>query len=150
MFGNIFEDIITLRLKDIYTNLNTIAKIKPYDKLYHDEKNIFIEDSYIQSVKRWYRGSGRTDTIKFVKYILTQSYFQLESLKKCQDIESVYLHMNLLNSLKNATIGLFNLKLTYLTDTTINYEIQKNINYINNFFFINENTNDLDKTSIRS
>ena len=134
MFSDIFEDIITLRLKDIYENLNTIAKIKPYDKLYHDEKNIFIEDSYIPSVKRWYRGSGRTDTIKFIKYILTQSYFQLESLKKCSDSESVYLHMTLLNSLKSATNGLLNLKITYSTDVTINYEIQKNINYINKFF----------------
>lgn len=134
MFSDIFEDIITLRLKDIYENLNTIAKIKPFDKLYHDEKNIFIEDSYIPSVKRWYRGSGRKDTIKFIRYILTQSYFQLESLKKCTDSESVYLHMTLLNSLKSATNGLLNLKMTYSTDVTINYEIQKNINYINKFF----------------
>lgn len=134
MFSDIFEDIITLRLKDIYENLNTIAKIKPYDKLYHDETNIFIEDSYVPSVKRWYRGSGRTDTIKFIKYILTQSYFQLESLKKCSDSKSVYLHMTLLNSLKSATNGLLNLKITYSTDVTINYEIQKNINYINKFF----------------
>lgn len=134
MFSDIFEDIITLRLKDIYENLNTIAKIKPYDKLYHDEKNIFIEDSYVPSVKRWYRGSSRTDTIKFIKYILTQSYFQLESLKKCSDSKSVYLHMTLLNSLKSATNGLINLKMTYSTDLTINYEIEKNINYINKFF----------------
>ncbi len=134
MFSDIFEDIITLQLKDIYENLNTIAKIKLYDKLYHDEKNIFIEDSYIPSVKRWYRGSGRRDTIKFIRYILTQSYFQLESLKKCSDSVSVYHHMTLLNSLKSATNGLLNLKMTYLTDVTINYEIQKNINYINKFF----------------
>jgi len=134
MFGDIFEDIITLRLKDIYENLNTIAKIKPHDKLYHDNKNIFIEDSYVPSIQRWYRGSSRIDTIKFIRYILIQSFFQLESLKKCQDAESVYLHKSLLNGLKNATVGLLNLKITYSSDTMINYEIQKNINYINKFF----------------
>jgi hypothetical protein len=134
MFSDIFEDIITLRLKDIYDNLNTIAKIKPYDKLYHDEKNIFIEDSYIPSIKRWYRGSSRIDTIKFIKYTLVQSYFQLESLKKCVDSESIYLHMTLLNSLKNCIKGLENLQITYSGDSVINYEIKKNINYINKFF----------------
>jgi hypothetical protein len=134
MFGNIFEDIVTLQLKDIYINLNTIAKIQPHDKLYHDDKNIFIEDSYVPSVKRWYRGSGRSDTINFIKYILTQSYFQLESLKKCSDPESLYLHMTLLNGLKSATNGLLNLKITYSSDITITYLIQKNINYINKFF----------------
>ena len=134
MFSDIFEDIITLRLKDIYDNLYTIAKIQPHDKLYHDDKNIFIENSYVPSIRRWYRGSSRTDTIIFIKYILTQSYFQLESLKKCSDSESMYLHVSLLNSLKNATNGLLNLKITYSSDSAIIYQIQKNIDYINKFF----------------
>ena len=134
MFNNIYEDIITMSLKAVHENLNTIAKIKPDDKLYHNEINIFIEDSYIPSIKRKYRGSGRVDTMKFVKYILTQAYFQLELLNKRSDPESVYLHMNLLNGLKGAIIGLANLQITYGTDTTITYEIQKNINYINKFF----------------
>jgi hypothetical protein len=123
-----------MRLKDIYKNLNTIAKIKPNDKLYHDEKNLFIEDSYVPCISRWYRGSSRTDTIKFIKYILTQSYFQLESLRNNNGTESIYLHMNLLNLLKESIKGLLNLKITYSNDQTIIYEIQKNINYINKFF----------------
>jgi hypothetical protein len=135
MFGDIFEDIITMRLKDVYDNLNTISQIKPYDKLYHDDKNIFIENSYVPCLRRWYRGSSRTDTSNFIKYILTQSYFQLESLKKSSDSESEYLRTTLANSLKNSIKGLENLKITYLTDLTFNYEIQKNINYINNFCF---------------
>jgi hypothetical protein len=134
MFTDIFDDIITLKLNDLYDNLNTIAKIKPYDKLYHDEKNIFIEDSYFPSIKRWYRGSSRLDTVKFIKYILTQSYFQLETLKKSSDSKSIYLHMTLLNSLKNSINGLSNLKITYSSDPKINYELEKNINYINKFF----------------
>lgn len=134
MFNNIFDDIITLKLNDICDNLNTIAKIKPHDKLYHDEKNIFIEDSYIPSIKRWYRGSSRNDTIKFIKYILTQAYFQFETLKKCSDSKSIYLHMTLSKSLKNSTNGLSNLKITYSSDPKIIYEIQKNINYIDKFF----------------
>jgi hypothetical protein len=134
MFNNIFEDIITMSLKEVFDNLNTISKIKPYDKLYHDEKFIYIEDSYVPSIKRWYRGSGREPTIKFIKYILTQGYFQLELLKKRTDPESIYLHVNLLNSLKCTINGLTNLQETYSSDQNICYQIQKNINSINKLF----------------
>lgn len=134
MLNNIFEDMIKMSLKTVYENLNIIAKIKPNDKLYHNETNIFLEDSYIPSIKRKFRGSGREDTIKFIKYILTQAYFQLELLNKRTDPESVYLHMNLLNSLKCAITGLSNLQITYSSDIITTYKIQKNINYINNFF----------------
>lgn len=134
MFNNIFEDIISMSLKEVYDNLNTISQIKPNDKLYHDEKFIYIEDSYIPFIKRRYRGSGREDTIKFIKYIITQSFFQLELLKKRSDSESVYLHMNLLNSLKKSISGLTNLQETYLSDVNVCYQIKKNINYINKIF----------------
>jgi hypothetical protein len=131
MFGNIFEDIITLRIEDINTNLNTIANIKPFDKLYFDQKYIFIDNSYVPSIQRWFRGSNRINTIKFIKYILVQSYFQLEYLKKCNNYESTFLHNTLLNGLKNAKNGLANLKITYSADSNTTDEIQNNINYIN-------------------
>jgi hypothetical protein len=134
MLDNIFEDIISMSLKTVCENLNTIGKIKPNDKMYHNEQYILIENSYIPFIKRKFRGSSRTDTINFIKYILTQSYFQLELLKKRSDPESIYLHMNLLNGLKYAIDGLGNLQITYSTDTNITYEIQKYKNYINKFF----------------
>ncbi len=134
MFNNIYEDIIKMSLKNVYENLSTIAKIKLNDKLYHDETNVFIEDSYIPSIKRKYRGSGRADTVKFIKYIFTQAHFQLELLNKRTDPESIHLHMNLLNGFKSTIAGLTNLQTTYESDISITYEIQKNINYINKFF----------------
>jgi hypothetical protein len=134
MINNIFENIISMSLKDIYENLQTISQIKPFDKIYHDDTKIYLEDSYVPSVKRWFRGSSRIKSILFIKYILTQSFFQYELLKKRTDSESLYLHMTLLNSLKNSTIGLINLQKTYESDINICYQIQKQINYINNFF----------------
>lgn len=134
MFNNIFEDIITISLKDINNNLITLSKIKCNDKLYHYKQKIYLEDSYIPSIKRWYRGSSRDDTNKFIKYILTQAFFQAELLKKRNDTESIFLHNTLLNNLKNAIGGLVNLQKTYNTDLDTNYQIQKNINYINKFF----------------
>jgi hypothetical protein len=134
MINNIYEDVITLSIKEINENLLVISKIKENDKLYHDENKLYIEDSYLPSVQRWYRGSSRTDTIKFIKYILTQTFFQFELLKKRHDDESIFLHNNLLNNLKNANRGLLNLQKTYNDDMEISYQIQKNINYIKKFF----------------
>ncbi len=134
MFNNIFEDIISMNLKDINENLIILSKIKLNDKLYHDENKIYIEDSYIPSIKRWYRGSSRDDTNKFIKYIFTQAFFQLELLKKRHDTESIFLQNTLLNNLKNTISGLTNLQKTYSNDLDTSYQIQKNINYINKFF----------------
>jgi len=134
MFNNIFEDIISMNLKDINENLITLSKIKLNDKLYHDENKIYLEDSYIPSLKRWYRGSSRDDTNKFIKYILTQAFFQSELLKKRNDIESIFLHNTLLNNFKNAVSGLTNLQKTYSSDLDASYQIQKNINYIKKLF----------------
>jgi hypothetical protein len=134
MFNNIFENIISMSLKDIYENLQTISQIRPFDKVYHNNNKLYLEDSYIPSVRRWFRGSSRAKTIKFIKYILTQSFFQYELLKKRNDSESVYLNMSLLNYLKNSIAGLVNLQKTYEYDIKICYQIQKQINYVNNFF----------------
>lgn len=134
MFNNIFEDIISMSLKDINKNLIILSKVKLNDKLYHDENKIYIEDSYIPSIKRWYRGSSRDDTNKFIKYIFTQAFFQLELLKKRNDTESIFLQNTLLNNLKSTVSGLTNLQKTYSNDLDTSYQIQKNINYINKFF----------------
>jgi hypothetical protein len=134
MFNNIFDDVITMQLQDIYNNLNTISTIKPFDKIYHNDKNILIEDSYLPFISRYYRGSNRNDTIKFIKYILTQSFFHLEMLKNSLDKKSYYLYITLKNTLKNSIVGLINLQKTYCKDTKIVYEIQKNINFINNLY----------------
>lgn len=134
MLNNIFEEIITMSLKDINNNLQTISKIKPDEKLYHYENNLYLEDSYVPSIKRWYRGSSRTDTNIFIKYILTQAFFQSELLKKRYDDESVNLHNALLNNLKSAINGLQNLKETYKLDDEFCFKIDKNIKYINKFF----------------
>lgn len=133
MINNIYEDIITMNLKTINENLVIISNIKPYDKLYHDDTKLYIEQSLIPSLKRWFRGSSRTDTVKFIKYILTQAFFQYEMLKKRFDCESIFLYNNLLNNLKNANNGLVNLQKTYADDLEISYQIQKNINSINKF-----------------
>ena len=134
MFNNIFEDVITMNLKDIYENLYVISQIKPFDKLYHSDQKLYLEDSYVPSVKRWYRGSSRTDTLNFIKYIIAQAFFQNELLKKRIDSDSVHLHMKILNGLKGASNGLTNLQKTYEKDMDISYQIQKQINYINKFF----------------
>lgn len=130
--NNIFEDIISMSIKDILENLNTISQIKPFDKLFHDEYKIYLEDSYVPSVKRWFRGSGRLDTVKFIKYIFIQTQFQMDLLTKRTDSESVFLHRCLLNSLKNTNIGLINLQKTYENDTDICRRIQKLIIIIDN------------------
>lgn len=134
MFNNIFEDITTMNLKDVYNNLITISQIKPFDKLYHYENILYIEDSYVPCVKRWYRGSSRLDTVKFIKYIYIQTFFHNELLKKRIDNESIFLQMTLLNNLKNSIKGLINLMKTYETDLEISYKIKKQIDNINNFF----------------
>lgn len=132
--NNIFEDIISMNIKDILDNLNTISQIKPHDKLYHDETKIYIENAYIPSITRWYRGSGRLDTLKFIKYIFTQTSFQLDLLAKRKDSDSIYLHRCLLNGLKNTNIGLLNLQKTYENDMEIYRKIYKIMNNIQKIF----------------
>jgi hypothetical protein len=134
MIHNIYEEIISLSVDDIFENLEVLSQIKPNDKLYHTDTKIYIEDSYFPSVKRWYRGSSRNETVKFIKYVLTQTFFQIELLKKRIDFDSIILHMSLLNYLKNTIDGLQNLQKTYENDIDICYQIQKQINYIKNLF----------------
>jgi hypothetical protein len=132
--NNIFEVIISMSMTDILENLNTISQIRPFDKLYHNEHKIYLEDSYIPSVKRWIRGSGRIDTIKFIKYIFTQSCFQMDLLTKRTDSDSVFLHRCLMNSIKNTQNGLLNLQKTYESDNNIYNQIQQLIIIIHKLF----------------
>lgn len=134
MITNIFDIVIEMRYQDIIDNLHTISKIKPYDKMYNNDTKLFIESSYIPQIARYLRGSNRTKTIQFIKYILTQTFFHIELLKKRSDSESVFLNKSILNALKESSKGLENLKITYKTDVNVCEQIDKNIKYMNNFF----------------
>lgn len=128
---NIFEDIIEMSIKDIFINIDTISKIKPNEKFYHNGKFIYLDQSYFPSIKRKITGSNKFSTLRFIKYVITQSFFQLQMLRSNSDTQSIFLYKNLLNRLKTVNLGLENLKLTYESNIDFVNQTNKIINWLN-------------------
>lgn len=149
-------------IDNILYKLKIISSIKQGDKLYCLDDNIFIDNSYIQSISRYIHNQNRNDAIQNIQecidnviYITDFIYRNEISVKKnikekeqrqlntffkeCNDkiLKKFYIKMN------NSIEGLNNLKLTYNEDLSIKtiidlliQKIQTRITKIDNILVI--------------
>jgi len=122
---------IQLTLEDIFVNLRLISKIEVGDKLIRIEKHVNIDNSYFQSITRWFNGSNRKESINFINLVLNKSFELNDKILSNKTEESAQILLRLNNDMKNALNGLFNLKQTYSTDKLIQSEIDVMIDNIN-------------------
>ena len=125
-------------INNILYKLTIISHIKQGDKLYFNDNNIFIDESYIQSVSRYLYNQNRTicteninDIIDDVVYITDFIYrnelsIQKNLKEKDERQQKTFFResnekilKNFLIKMTGATEGLTNLKLTYNNDINI-------------------------------
>lgn len=114
---------IELNIEDIFINLRLISKIEVGNKLVQTDKYVNIDTSYLPSLTRWYNGSNRNETIKFMSLIFDKAFEINDKLLSLKTDESVQTLLRLGTELKNTIIGLSNLKQTYSNDKLIQSEI---------------------------
>lgn len=152
-------------IDNILYKLKIMSYIKQGDKLYCLDDNIYIDNSYIQSISRFLYSQNRNDAISYIKnsvenviYITDFIYRNEISVKKnIKEQEQRQLNTFFRESndkilkkfyikMTNAIEGLTNLKLTYNDDlsikTTIDLLIQKlqtRISKIDNILIVSLN-----------
>ena len=109
-------------LSDYLLDLKVISKIKAFNKLIVRDEHINIDDTYFQSVKRYFNNDSREITINYINEInlgiekeiqnILSNYDQLNNLR---DTPSNLL-INISQNLNLATGGLRNLIVTYGED----------------------------------
>lgn len=133
-YGDTTYDVdkkLDFTIDDIFVNLTLISKIEIGHKLVQNGKYINIDNSYFQSVTRWFYGANRNSTLHFINLVLHKAYeimFELYTQLNVQ--ESVQLLLRLNNELKNSINGLTNLKQTYYYDKLVQSEIDVMIDNI--------------------
>jgi hypothetical protein len=114
---------LILNTEDIFVNLRLISKIEVGNKLIQTEKHVNIDNSYFQSISRWYRGANRNTSIRFISVILGKAFELNDELLDDKSEDSVQILLRLNSDLKNSLNGLNNLKQTYYSDKLIQSEI---------------------------
>jgi|LauGreDrversion4_2_1035121.scaffolds.fasta_scaffold195293_2 hypothetical protein len=139
---------ISLSLEDIFINLTLLSKIDVGDKLIQNGnmKHINIDTSYFQFITRWFKGSNRNNSLKFINHVLNKAFEYNDNMLEEKSEKSAVTVFRLTADLKNSLNGLNNLKQTYSTDKLIQSELDvmidnvrtkldlnsKNLNFINN------------------
>ena len=114
---------LILSTEDIFVNLRLISKIEVGNKLIQTDKHVNIDNSYFQSISRWYRGANRNTSIRFISVILGKAFELNDELLDDKTEDSVQILLRLNSDLKNSLNGLNNLKQTYCSDKLIQSEI---------------------------
>ncbi len=127
---NYFSIPTTFTLEEIFINLTLISKIEIGNKLFHTDKYVNIDNSYFQSIYRWYNNIDRNSSIKFINFILNESFIFNSRLLDENTPDSNLLLFRLTTGLKNAINGLTNLKQTYTCDKLIQSELDVMIDNI--------------------
>ena len=132
---NNIENIINLNknellLEDIFINLRLLSKLEVGNKLIHNNKNLNIDNSYLQFVTRWFNGNNRENNLIFINQTLNNAFIKSEKLISLNTNESIQLFLRLTTDLKNSINGLLNLKQTYYYDKLIQSEIDVMIDNI--------------------
>ena len=128
---NTSQQCSVLTIDDIFINLTLISKIEVGHKLIQNGKHLNIDNSYFQSITRWFYGANRNNTLVFIDCVLHKSFellFEFYSQLNIKD--SVQLLIRLNNELKNSINGLTNLKQTYYYDKLVQSEIDVMIDNI--------------------
>lgn len=151
---NINSEEFISKYNNIINNLKIISEIKTYDKLYIQNKNLYIDYSLyvLQSIIRWVYYINRNDGINYIKSIIKnvlklkeQLTLRLNQIKKklkkskfrttirLQIKNNLINYINTINKeLKLNIKGLENLKITYSDDNEYIASINLIINDINN------------------
>jgi len=130
---------IKLSLEDIFINLTLLSKIDVGDKLIQngDMKHMNIDTSYFQFITRWFKGSSRNNSLKFISHVLNQAFEYNDSMLEEKSEKSAVTVFRLTADLKNSLNGLNNLKQTYSTDKLIQSELDVMIDNIRNKLDLN-------------
>ena len=113
---------------EIIINLNILSTLAPNKKLNTKETYLNVEATNIfvpESLKRWYRGDDRDESIKKIDLIISKA---IQSIEK-----NILIKEHLIKSLK----GLNNLKETYSQDIQTKARIDTIIEKINNCVNLN-------------
>ena len=127
------ESDIVLTIEDVFINLTLLSKIEVGDKLVNtSSKHMNIDTSYFQFITRWFKGSSRTNSIKFINQVLIKAFEYNDNLLEQKSEENAITLFRLTSDLKNALNGLNNLKQTYSLDKLIQAELDVMIDNIRN------------------
>jgi hypothetical protein len=123
-------------LYNILLNLKVLGKIKTGHKLSIWEGNMCIDNTYVQSVNRWYNNNSRNTTVKFLENLDENITKKIEELLVLDDSslfldtkETLLLDLN--HHLKTSIDGLRNLISTYQSDELIISNLELILNNFN-------------------
>lgn len=123
-------------LYNILLNLKVLGKIKTGHKLSIVDNNISIDNTYIQSINRWYNNNSRNETVKFLENLDEKITKKIEELLEI-DNSSLFLDtretllLDLNHHLKTSIDGLRNLISTYQADELIISNLELILNNFN-------------------
>ena len=137
-----------LSQEDIFVNLRLISKIEVGNKLIQTDKHVNIDNSYFQSITRWFKGNNRKDSMMFINVILTKSFELNDKLLHEKSDESAQILLRLNNDLKNSLNGLINLKQTYSSDKLVQSEIDVMIDNITSKLDLNSKNLNFTKSKL--
>lgn len=114
-------------IDSILLDLKIISQIKENDKLVTSKDLLEIDNSYFQSIKRYWNNDNRFSSIEYIKDTVNRTLdFTDTTLNNTNITENnIFMENNshilqrFLVEMTNAIKGLDNLKLTYNTDITI-------------------------------
>jgi len=130
-----------MNINPLLLDLEVISQINENDKLSVSinpgSVNLFIDTfSYTSSIYRWYYGYNRENSINYLEKLI-------DNIEKSSNTIIVGHHNDLCiilsNSIRNAIIGLNNLKKTYIKDAVISSKITL---LINKLIIINKSLDD--------
>ena len=141
---------INLSLEDIFINLTLLSKIDVGDKLIQngDMKHMNIDTSYFQFITRWFKGSNRNNSLKFINLVLNRAFEYNDNMLEEKSEKAAVTVFRLTSDLKNSLNGLNNLKQTYSMDKLIQSELDVMIDNVRTKLDLNsKNLNFLDLKS---
>lgn len=125
-------------LQSAFTNLRILSKIEVDDKLYYYNNQFVIDKwNYLQPITRWYYAESRETSLKHLQDFIhrvfqlvdliysnengsiEKNYYVELSRPSVFKEESASILVTFINDLKNATVGISNLKQTYKNDITM-------------------------------
>ena len=114
-------------IDSILLDLKIISQIKENDKLVTSKELLEIDNSYFQSIKRYWNNDNRISSIEYIKNTVNRTLeFTDTTLNDTHtDNKNIFIENNshilqrFLVEMTNAIKGLDNLKLTYNTDITV-------------------------------
>jgi hypothetical protein len=127
-------------VETLMVNLKVMAKIGPGFKINTKEKYLELDDTtWVQGVLRWYRGDSRQTTLDKIHISVNSSANHvnkaLADFKENNDIPcEMYLNstaeeflITIHEIIRNAKVGLENLKDTYIHDETLSSRLEMSI-----------------------